>query len=922
MASGCTLAELLYPDAMDTLIDNALQYIATLTGGVAVPDAATEPLSQRVAAALGWQKGPARLENLEIQDGGLKLARGFLGPQRAAVFAADGIGATQRLLPNVARFAYHSSVHWGLVADEEGAVVFNSHWIRDEQWFRLPEISWSEPHRHNDVLTAITPEGVATGRLDQVAARIYMPDRFLTPVDDALVARLDHWRLEALRFGPAAGELDEDLHTLFAQFFVLRAVEDRRLAPEIPPLESTVEQGVDVERLRDLFSLAREVIQSQLFADDLLHHFPNFVLAGIIHDLYTPSQLPRGSQRYNFAWIDADVLGRAYEKYLANVYMPVAPHPQLHLFDDQPVREVEPVSVKKSGGVFYTPDYLVGTLTEQAIQRVLTEQRDSDFIPHIVDFACGSGSFLVEAVSVLLRRLRERDPHHNWARTLIEGKRVVGIDIDPRAVTLSRMNLWIRFTDEPDALPLPSIAEVVVVGDSLGEEVWDTLPKTYDVVVGNPPFIATGSIQSREELGRRFRTAQGRFDYSHLFVELAVHRLAPDGVLGLVVPNRLFRNRDAGAVRQLLATETDLIAIIDFGPNEVFERTSAYIGAVVARKRSSPDSPRQVTVRVVLVSDVSDIRYLGGALAKAIMSNTEFPVPALSAFDIGHPSGGRAWVLLSPSARGARLRLEQDSVLLGEFAGIFQGIRTGANDIFIVRLESTDGSLATVTNGLGDPAILETALLHPAVFGSDIQRYGLLRPERMLLYPYQRGVVLSEVELQKKYPAIYKYLTAYRDLLSGRSSIAGSGLRWYELVRRRDEVWLSSHKLLTRDLATRTSFALDADGQVFLIGGTAVVPPDMQSALPLLAYLNSSIANEYLIELTPSFRGAFQKFEPQHLAQLPVPAFLTEPNETAVQLGVLAQEALQARLEDREERGRKAEAEIDRIVAAAVGRNT
>ena len=37
----------------------------------------------------------------------------------------------------------------------------------------------------------------------------------------------------------------------------------------------------------------------------------------------------------------------------------------------------------------------------------------------------------------------------------------------------------------------------------------------------------------------------------------------------MVVPNRLFRNRDAGTIRQLLTTQTDLLSIIDFGSNGV-----------------------------------------------------------------------------------------------------------------------------------------------------------------------------------------------------------------------------------------------------------------------------------------------------------------------------------------------------------------
>ena len=192
---------------MDALIDDVLGNIAGLTGGAVVPRTTGEPLSQRLAAALGWQQGSARLENPLIQDGTVTLVRGFLGPQRATVFATNGPNATRELLPYAARFAYHSSVHWGLVADADGAVVFNSHWIQDEDWFRLPEIRWSELDRHRDVLTALAPQGVAAGRLDQIAIRSRTPDRFLTPVDDALVARLDHWRLEALRYGDTSGKL-------------------------------------------------------------------------------------------------------------------------------------------------------------------------------------------------------------------------------------------------------------------------------------------------------------------------------------------------------------------------------------------------------------------------------------------------------------------------------------------------------------------------------------------------------------------------------------------------------------------------------------------------------------------------------------------------------------------------------------------
>jgi hypothetical protein len=71
-----------------------------------------------------------------------------------------------------------------------------------------------------------------------------------------------------------------------------------------------------------------------------------------------------------------------------------------------------------------------------------------------------------------------------------------------------------------------------------------------------------------------------------------------------------------------------------------------------------------------------------------------------------------------------------------------------------------------------------------------------------------------------------------RDLLASRASLIKSGGKWYELIWPRDEAWLRRPKLLIRDLAPRTAFALDQRGGTFLVGGTAVVPQQPEFSLP------------------------------------------------------------------------------------------
>ncbi|MDR3690344.1 MAG: TaqI-like C-terminal specificity domain-containing protein, partial [Fimbriimonas sp.] len=178
-------------------------------------------------------------------------------------------------------------------------------------------------------------------------------------------------------------------------------------------------------------------------------------------------------------------------------------------------------------------------------------------------------------------------------------------------------------------------------------------------------------------------------------------------------------------------------------------------------------------------------------------------------------------------------------------------------------------------------------LLHPVVSGPEIQRFTFSASDSYLLYPYEGGNVLREPEFRTKYPFAYKYLKQYEDILSARTSLRNDRF-WFELSEKRDVRWLGKPKLLTRDLALRASFAPDVIGDMFLVGGTAVVPMGEQLLKPLLCYLNSRLVNWYLTQSTPMFRADFVKFEPQHISQLPVPRALIEDAENLSRLNALA----------------------------------
>jgi type I restriction-modification system DNA methylase subunit len=878
-----------------------------------------ESVSTELAKAFGWSSENLRATVVEDRGRKFPIIRAFSSGQPAAIFVASSGQGIQQELATACEFGYHSAVRWGLFADRRGISAFNCNWIHNDDWLILPLIDWTNVSNFFDYLESFTPQGVLSKRLDEYALEKFYPVKFLRPVDDILVARLDYWREEALRFSESENHTDEQLQLLYSQFFVLRIVEDRGLAARLPALSAAIAQddrSVDRTQLKKIYQVARSKIGEELFSKRSYENFSNNVLFGIINDLYSPQGGPSGFKRYNFAWMDADVLGSAYEKYISSVLLPKEPLPQFELFD-QPLRGVEKISVRKAAGAYYTPSFLSKYLTEVALEKYF-DRNGASSLPRVIDFACGSGSFLTAALDGLLRRLRATDKKRNWARELIESGCIQGIDIDERAVTMARLNVWQRLTEEPMPLPLPKLTKYIRSGDALRKETWKRTKLGFHIALGNPPFLATPKVASRSYLEANFKTAKGRFDFAHLFIEKGISILEENGIGAFVVPNRIFRNKDASILRAELSEKSNVAVVLDFESLEIFEGTSAYIGGVIFRVKSARPEERQST-RALIVKNIGS-NLITQRMLLATFSSANISDSYLSAFSTELPEGGAPWVLIPFELRQLRTRLQDSSERLETIAGIFQGIRTGANDIFIVSADDEgDARFVRVINGFGEQVLLERTFLRPMVYGSDVQRYEIVNPSRYLIYPYRPGVPLSEAALEKEAPLTYKYLSKFRELLSQRAGISDGTYKWFELVRRRTEQWLTKPKLLIRDLSPETAFAADPRGIAFLAGGTAVVPNETELLFPLLGYLNTSIASNYLKVITPQFRGNFQKFEPQHLAALPVPNFIAEGTDESAKISELARKIVSEKTENPENNNTVGlEEEIEKIIKACI----
>ncbi len=180
----------------------------------------------------------------------------------------------------------------------------------------------------------------------------------------------------------------------------------------------------------------------------------------------------------------------------------------------------------------------------------------------VLDPACGSGNFLYVAYRELRRleqRLVERERDIRVAGGLPPVKReqifkltnLRGIEIEPFAVKLARVTLWMGHKLAVDELRLE---EAVLPLENLsGIQPGDALrlpwPKA-DAIIGNPPYH--GSQRIRRELGDKYADwlieefGIGLKDYAVYWFRKAHERLGPGGRAGLVATNSISQNRNRG----------------------------------------------------------------------------------------------------------------------------------------------------------------------------------------------------------------------------------------------------------------------------------------------------------------------------------------------------------------------------------------
>lgn len=312
---------------------------------------------------------------------------------------------------------------------------------------------------------------------------------------------------------------------------------------------------------------------------------------------------------------------------------------------------------RKKDGVFYTPKYITKYIVNNTLGKLCSEKKsilkldqDFDLVKYqkssgvvnkkgeklfhtlesyknwllelkIVDPACGSGAFLNEALSFLIKEHKEVDDLiaeltntplriFDTEKSILENN-IYGVDINEESVEIAKLSMWLRTAQK--GRQLSDLSNNIKCGNSLIDDVavagdkafnWkQEFPKIFakggfDVVIGNPPYVFARDNFSQEiknYYSNNYVSAEYQINLYLLFIERTISLIKEKANYGLIIPNAWLMVDSAKGLRNLVLKSSFLDKIINLAGYS-FEGINVETIIVLATKSKEDKSHNNVDV--------------------------------------------------------------------------------------------------------------------------------------------------------------------------------------------------------------------------------------------------------------------------------------------------------------------------------------
>ena len=493
-------------------------------------------------------QGKPKAPDYSFRIGGVR--KFFVEAKKPSVYIKEEIDPAYQ----VRRYGYTAKLPLSILTDFEEFAVYDTRILPSKtdkaSVARIFYCTYEEYEKNYDfIYDTFSKTAILKGSFDRYAKQ-NEHKKGTGEVDKKFLELIDNFR-EELAKNIALRNKDFDIYQInyavqkiIDRIIFLRITEDRG-TEKYKDLYNSVNNKNAYIVLNKLFSNSNNKYNGELFKnDDFLNNLTidDKILKEIIGNLYYPD-CP-----YEFSVMPIETLGNIYEQFLGKT---------IKLTPTHQAKIEEKPEVRKAGGVYYTPKYIVDYIVENTVGAKIKDKSPLDIEQiKILDPACGSGSFLIGAYNYLLNyHLNYYTNEKNIKTALKQSKiyqisekhyhltiqekqnilinNIFGVDIDPQAVEVTKLSLMLKLMENEtkesegflfkhsDIKFLPNLSNNIKCGNSLiGSDYYkeqdtlfekDTMRKInafdwenefpgifknrgFDVVIGNPPYV-----QSRNE---------------------------------------------------------------------------------------------------------------------------------------------------------------------------------------------------------------------------------------------------------------------------------------------------------------------------------------------------------------------------------------------------------------------------------------
>jgi hypothetical protein len=554
--------------------------------------------------------------------------------------------------------------------------------------------------------------------------------------------------------------------------------------------------------------------------------------------------------------IDVDILGHIFEQSISELE-----RLRNHLEGREP-GEPEGRTRRKKEGAFYTPAFITRYIVGQALGGVLADRFETLRARHqqeaspsvrsvladpkvydlallkkagrealvrlweawqeelkkirIVDPACGSGAFLIEAFDQLhaaldaangrLEELRGQRELFDLDEQLLKNN-LYGVDLNREAVEICRLSLWIK-TAHYDKV-LTSLDHTIRMGNSIVADPavhprafdWQAaFPEVFaaggfDVVIGNPPYIRQEWLAPYKAYWEKtFKSYHGTADIFAYFYELGIRLLREGGRLGYITSGSWVRSSFGAPLREFFAANAAIESMVDFGEFQPFEDAEMIRPTIAIIHKRGPGGPMRLFKWLTKGHPPDN---LGEVIAAS---------PTIDTCRLGRD----AWELESDDVLALRQKLGERGRTLAEYAGgrIYRGILTGLTDVFVIDATRREELIREdPRSGEVIKPFAQGTHLRPWYMEASGQYLLALKSSANFSWPWSNRGDEAEAVFQRTYPAIHSYLNQFRESAVKRQD---QGRFWWEL--RACAYWdmFDQDKIVWPDISKLPRFSMDA----------------------------------------------------------------------------------------------------------------